>query len=155
MTTPPPPPPPGADPPQGGARPQQGYRGPPPAGSSTASTQERTWSILAHLSAPAAFLLSAGFLSFLGPLIIWAIYKERSPLVRRASAGSFNFNVTLWLIYVLTWLLVIVTLGLGFLVAVPVWIVLFVVGAVLHIMAAVRASRGEAYVYPLQVPVLR
>lgn len=177
MTTPPPPPP-GSDPsgqghPQQGS-PQQGYQqgqpqppqqGSPqqsyPAGGSgggggwqRASSNERTWSILAHLSAPAAFLLSAGSLSFLGPLVIWAVYKERSPLVRRAAAGSFNFNVTVWLIYIAAWVLVIFTLGLGFLVAIPVWIALFVIAAVLHVQAALKASRGETYTYPLQIPIL-
>lgn len=157
MTTTPPPPP-GSDP-TPGPDPFSGRPAPGAPSDRTSTpevgTDEKTWSILAHLSAPAAFLLSLGTLSFLGPLIIWVVFKDRSPLVRTASAGAFNFNVTVWLVYVACWVVVLFTLGLGFIVAIPVWIVLFVVAAVLHVQAAMRASAGRAYHYPLQVPILR
>ena len=145
----------------GQGQPQQSYGGQPPAayGSSSArplsSSEERTWAIFAHLSAPIAFLLSAGSLNFLGPLIIWAIFKDRSALVRSASAGSFNFNVSIWIINAVAGLLAVLTLGFGLLLAIPVWITTFVVAAIMHIMAAVKASNGEAYTYPLQIPILK
>src|SRR4029450_4211843 len=69
-----------------------------------ATGEEKTASILAHLSAITAAILTAGWLSFVGPLIIWAIYKNRSPLVRQAAAGSFNFNVGLWVMNVIAWI---------------------------------------------------
>jgi uncharacterized protein len=136
----------------------QQYGQPPTAYSSArqlSPSEERTWAIFAHLSAPIAFLLSAGSLNFLGPLIIWAIFKDRSALVRRASAGAFNFNVSIWIINALVGLLAVVTLGLGLLIAVPVWVTTFVVAAVLHIMAAIKASNGEGFTYPLQLPILK
>jgi uncharacterized Tic20 family protein len=145
----------------GQGQPQQPYGAQPPTayGSASArplsSSEERTWAIFAHLSAPIAFLLSAGSLNFLGPLIIWAIFKDRSSLVRTASAGSFNFNVSIWIINALAGLLAVVTLGFGLLLAIPVWITTFVVAAIMHIMAAVKASNGEAYTYPLQIPILK
>lgn len=146
----------------GQGQPQQPYRGQPPAAygpSSSArplsSSEERTWAIFAHLSAPIAFLLSAGSLNFLGPLIIWAIFKDRSPLVRTASAGSFNFNVSIWIVNAVAGLLAVVTLGFGLLIAIPVWITTFVVAAIMHIMAAIKASNGESYTYPFQIPILK
>ncbi|MGI8946683.1 MAG: DUF4870 domain-containing protein [Ornithinimicrobium sp.] len=142
--------------------PQQphGQYGPPSGGQGGPSlrlspSEERTWSILAHLSAPISFLLSSGLLNFVGPLIIWAIYKDRSPLVRNASAGSFNFNLSVWVVNIAFGIFALVTLGFGLIIAIPVWIVTFVVAAVLHIMAAVKASNGEAYTYPLQLPILK
>ncbi len=147
---------------QSGPPGQQGYAAQPqygpPTGQSTSSlsaSEEKTWSILAHLSAPIAFLISAGLLNFVGPLIIWAIYKDRSEQVRRASAGAFNFNLSIWIVSALMWLLVLFTLGVGLIVAVPVWIVLFIGSMVLHVMGAVKASNGEIYTYPLQLPVLK
>lgn len=144
-------------PPQQGAPPQQG---PPPQqygapGSSMNPSEEKTWAILAHLSAPIATLVSVGTLNFVGPLIIWAIYKDRSPKVRHASAGAFNFNLSLWILYAALFLVTILTLGVGLLITLPVGLVVWIGSMVLHIMAAVKASNGEVYTYPLQIPVLK
>lgn len=117
------------------------------------SGEERSMAIIAHLSAPVAFVLSAGLLSFVGPLIVWAIYKDRSPGVRRAAAGAFNFNLATWLLIIVGWVLFFTVIGLPL--ALVLWLVVFVVAAVCHVIGAVRASRGEAYDYPFQIPVLR
>lgn len=119
-----------------------------------ASGDERTWMILAHVSAPIAFIVSAGWLSFVGPLLVWLFKKDSSPAVRQAAAGAFNFNLTFWLLYLLGWVVAIFTLGLGFLVAIPFWLLIFLVAAYVHIKGAIRASRGETYRYPFQLPVL-
>lgn len=118
------------------------------------SSGERTWMIMAHLSAPIAFILSAGSLSFLGPLVIWLIQKDSSPAVRASAAGAFNFNLSFWVLYLLGWVVGIVTLTLGFIVVIPFWIVIFLVAAFVHIKGALRAARGETYRYPFQLPVL-
>lgn len=116
--------------------------------------EERTMMLLAHLSAPVAMLISVGWLPFLGPLLIWLFYKDRSAAVRTASAGAFNFNLSLTIASVLLWISVIFTLGLGFLWAIPGWILLFVIQLFCHIKGAVRASNGETYSYPFQLRLL-
>lgn len=118
-------------------------------------SEEKTWTVLAHLSAPIAALISVGLLNFVGPLVIWAIYKDRSAKVRHAAAGAFNFNLTLWIIYFALVVLGIITLGIGFLLAIPLIFVVWVISMVLHIIAAVQASNGEVYTYPAQIKVLR
>lgn len=118
-------------------------------------SEEKTWSILAHLSAPVAALVSVGMLNFVGPLIIWAIYKDRSQKVRHASAGAFNFNLSLWIVYAVLVLISIITLGIGLIVTIPVGIVVWVGSMVIHVLAAIKASNGEVYVYPAQLPVLK
>ena len=136
---------------QGGwqGQPVQGGQGP-----GLAQSDERTWMLLAHLSAPIAYVVSLGTLSVLGPLLIWFLRKDDSQAVRTAASGAFNFNLTFWLLYLLGWVLAIVTFGLGFLVAIPFWIVLFLVAAYVHIKGAMRATRGETYIYPFQLKVL-
>lgn len=126
-----------------------------PAPGQRPDAEDRTMMILAHLSAPAAFLLSAGTLSFLGPLVIWLFYKDRSHAVRHASAGAFNFNLAFWVVNILALVLAFLTLGLGLVLAVPVWIITFVVAAFAHIKGALRAAGGDSYTYPFQIPVLR
>lgn len=118
------------------------------------SGEERTMMLLAHLSAPASMLLSVGWLPFLGPLLVWLFYKDRSGAVRTAAAGAFNFNIGLTVASVLTWISVIVTLGIGFLWAIPIWIVLFIAQIWVHLKAALAANRGEVYTYPFQVRIL-
>ena len=116
------------------------------------TSEERTASILAHVSALVAAVVTAGRLSFAGPLIIWALYKDRSPLVRQAAAGAFNFNLGLWVMNVVAWICLF-TIILS-----PLAIVLFVVAnvgmVVWHVLAAIRASQGRAYDYPFQIRVL-
>jgi uncharacterized protein len=132
-----------------GGQPAPGGYGSPPVGG-----DERSMMLVAHLSAPVAMLVSVGWLPFLGPLLVWLFYKDRSRAVRTVSAGAFNFNVSITVASVVTWISVILTLGLGFLWAIPIWIVLFIVQIWLHVKGAMAASRGEVYDYPFQLRIL-
>jgi uncharacterized Tic20 family protein len=118
---------------------------PPPASSS------RIAAILAHLSAPIAALVSAGWLSLLGPFLVWLVRKD-DPYTRRAAAGAFNFNLTFWLLYVISWLLIITVVGA--LIGIPLIVVLFLVSAWCHVKGAIRASNDRPYDYPFQIRVL-
>lgn len=117
-----------------------------------ADDDDRVAQVLAHLSAPIAFVLSAGWLSVVGPLIVWALYKNRSPQVRSAAAGAFNFNVTFWILQVIGWILVFTVIGIP--VALAIWGITFLVAAWCHIKGAIRAARGEHYTYPFQIRIL-
>lgn len=116
------------------------------------SGEERGAAILAHLSAPIAGILSAGSLSLLGPLIVWFIYKDRSPGVRAAAAGAFNFNLSWWLMYWVGWLFVITFIGIP--VAAVLWSVITIVAIWCHIRGALSASSGRPYRYPFQLRIL-
>jgi uncharacterized protein len=111
----------------------------------------RVGAILAHLSAPIAALLSAGSLSLLGPLIVWLVQRNE-PFARRAAAGAFNFNLSFWLLYLISWLLIFTVVGA--VIGIPMIIVLFVVSAWCHIKGAVRAADLRPYDYPFQIRVL-
>jgi uncharacterized Tic20 family protein len=128
---------------------QQGGYQPAPG----TSGDERTMAVLAHLSAPIAAVISVGWLSMVGPLVVWALYKDKDPVVRQAAAGAFNFNLAFWLVYLVSWILILTVVGA--VVGLPLLVVGFVVAAVCHVIGAVRASRGEPYRYPFQIPVLR
>ena len=118
---------------------------------STPSGSSRVAAILAHLSAPIAALLSAGTLSLLGPLLVWLVKKD-DPYARRAAAGAFNFNLSFWVLYLLSWLLVATIIGA--VIGIPLLIVLFLVSAWCHIKGAVRAADDRTYDYPFQIRVL-
>ena len=122
-----------------------------PAGVPSTGT-ERTVSILAHLSALIAAVVSAGWLSFVGPLVVYLIYKDRSPIARQAAAGAFNFNVAVWVLIVAGWVCLFTVVLIP--VAIIVWIIAGVAALFCHIKGAIRASNGEPYSYPFSIPVL-
>ena len=132
--------------------PQNPYQ--PGAAPASFSSEERSMMMVAHLSAPFSMLLSVGWLPFLGPLLVWLFYKDRSQPVRVASAGAFNFNISLTVASIITWISVIVTLGIGFLWAIPIWIVLFIVQIWVHVKGAIKANNNEVYDYPFQIRIL-
>lgn len=119
----------------------------------TAGPDDRTPAALAHASSLIAMVLSAGWLSLVGPLVMWLLYKDRSPFVRQAAAGSFNFNLGLWVMNIVGWILIITIIGI------PVGIVLLVIsylGQIIgHIIGTVRATQGRTMNYPFQIRVLR
>ncbi|MFX0539310.1 DUF4870 domain-containing protein [Ornithinimicrobium sp. Y1847] len=128
-------------------QPQQHARGPM---APNPGADERTMMLLAHLAAPASLLISGGWLPFLGPLLIWLFYKDRSKAVRVASAGAFNYNVSMTIVSWILWFSVIITFGLGLLWAVPIWIAMIIP----HIKGVLWANRGEVYDYPFQIRLL-
>src|SRR5688572_11607729 len=104
-------------------------------------SDERTWSIVVHLSALSALFIPLGHL--LGPLVIWLIKRGEMPMVDRHGKEALNFQITVTLASFLCGLLFVVGLGVILL------FVLLAADAVLVIMAAVKTSRGEAFRYPL------
>lgn len=118
----------------------------------------RTMAVLAHLSTLVILLVTAGWLSILGPLVFWLIYKDKPgyAFVRYSSAQAFNFNLLVWIINIAAWILVIVTfgIGIGIVIALPVWAVVNIIAIVCHIIGAVKANRGEVYPYPMKISVL-
>jgi len=117
-------------PPQAPAYGQQSY-GQAPVSPSDA----RMWALLANLGGI--------FFSFVAPLIVYVIYKDRDPFVRRASAQALNFQIILIIGYIISSILMIIIIGLFTFAA------LAVCGIIFPILAAIAANKGEDYDYPL------
>ncbi|MGN6251231.1 MAG: DUF4870 domain-containing protein [Marmoricola sp.] len=113
-----------------------GYYGPAPM----APAQERTWASAAHWGALVASIVA---LAFLGPLLVLLIKGGESAFVRRHAVESLNFQISV-LIYGLV-ALVLCLLLIGFLLLGA----LGVAWLTLTIIAAVKASNGEDFRYPL------
>ena len=124
-----------------------------PNNAPVAAPEDRTPAALAHASSLIAMVISAGWLSFVGPLIMWVLYKDRSPFVRQAAAGSFNFNLGLWVMSIVGWIFILTVIGI------PIGAVLLVVsflGQIIgHIIGTMRATKGRTMGYPFQIKVLR
>lgn len=104
--------------------------------------EEKLWGTLTHVG-----MILTGFL---GPLIIYLVYKDRSQWIRANAAQSLNFSILLTLVYLASFLLLFV-LGIG----VITYLAAGVGAIVFGILAAVAANRGEFYTYPLNVSWVR
>jgi len=123
-------------------------------GQDTASTQtmsaqdERTWSVIAHLS---VLLALVGLMPF-GALLVWLLYKNRSRKVRFHALQALWYQVA-WIVIFIVYALVtvvlsIVTLGIAAFVLVPLGFVLAIVPLVHGCYAAYQVSQGVEYRYP-------
>ncbi len=109
---------------------------------------ENTWSVLAHLS---VFLnLFTGFLGPVATLVIWLVYKDRSPRIAFHALQSALYQVAWIVILAVGWTIaaLLTIIILGFLLF-PVMIVLSFVPFVHMAYAAYKVSQGVDYRYPL------
>lgn len=104
-------------------------------------TDEKTWSILVHLGGIV--------FAWLAPLIGYIVLKDRGPFVRAHSVAALNFQLTLLIAYVVGVVSSLFFVGIFLLLAAA------VVGVVFSVIAAVAASNGQYYRYPLAIDFVR
>lgn len=115
---------------------------------------ERGWAATAHIAALVAALATSWFAGIAGAvaaLVVWLVVRDRSTFAATHAKEALNFNVSMCLYAVASLLVVVFTLGLGLLIAVPLWIALALAWLVFTIVAAVKAWDGETYRYPLTI----
>jgi uncharacterized Tic20 family protein len=104
------------------------------------SQEARNWAVIAHLSALVMFV---GIPAPIGPLVVWLLRKDQDAFVDFGGKEALNFNISFLIYFIAGGLLIFVGIGLLLLPIIGItWIVLVIV-------AAVRASSGEYYQYPL------
>lgn len=130
----------------------------PLSGQPVSPSDSRMWSMFAQLSAVLGYVIGAGFLGWVGPLIIFLVYKDRDRYVRYNAAESLNAAIAtviaeVVLTIVIT-ILAVVTLGIGSILVPLVW-----VPALLHvifaIIGAVKANQGIWWNYPLNIRLVK
>ena len=114
------------------------------------SSEERTWALVAHLSALSVYL--TGFGMILGPLVVWLIVKDSKPFAAQEAKEALNFNIS-WMLWGIVW-------GIASFVLLPVLVgfVMFfafaifpIIWTILCIIAAIKANEGVSYRYPLTI----
>lgn len=125
---------------------------PPPTGAPTA--EEKQWAMFAHFSALLGVLVG-GWLSFLGPLIIWQIKKDTMPFVADQAKEALNFNITVSAIILMLWIVTFVTLFLASILTFPLMFVIGVAALIFVIIAGIKANEGVAYRYPFAVRLVK
>lgn len=125
----------------------------PAAGTDRPDADQRTWGMFCHLAALSAFFSGIGFV--LGPLIVWLIKRDEMPFVDDQGKEALNFNITVFIVAAVLWLFALVTLGIGLLIVVPLWIVIGLVWLIVTIVAAIKANEGEYYRYPFALRLIK
>lgn len=121
--------------------------------SSMSPQDENTWSALSHAS---VLLWPVTALLPVAPLIVWLLYKDRSPRVAFNALQSLWYQVA-WLVIfvaagsvgsVLGFILIIVTFGLALFPLALVAMALCIFPFAHQLYAAYRSLRGHDYRYP-------
>lgn len=113
----------------------------------TVSKDERTWGMLAHLSALVGYLIIP-FGNIIAPLVIWLMKKDESQFIADQAKESLNFQISLLIYAVVAGVLVLVVIGIFLLIA------LYILGIVLTLVGTVKANNGVMYRYPLTIRLI-
>ncbi|UEC42149.1 MAG: conserved membrane protein of unknown function [Methanothrix sp.] len=137
----------------------------------------RTWAVLCHLSA-LVMLLGVPLGNVLGPLVVWLVKRNDHPFIDDQGREALNFQLSITLYFILAGILIFFSVGsIAFLwpafgygvmdhwnpVAMPITMIfglfllfsLLILDVILTIVAAVRASDGVSYRYPLTIRAIR
>jgi len=102
---------------------------------------ERTAATLAHL-----LTLICGFIA---PLVIYLIKKDDSKYVAAHAKESLNFQITIFIGYIIGFLTLLLLIG---------FLILMFIGIVhliLVIVATIKASENKMYRYPINIRIVR
>jgi uncharacterized Tic20 family protein len=128
---------------QGGAPQQYGQPGYPqqPYLQPVSESDEKTWAIISHISIP--------FFWFIGPLIAYLVYKDRSAWLKDVTAEALNFSILYSIISVIGWI------TSPFLIGAILLLVAFVVALIFCIQGAIAANKHEFYKYPINIRFIK
>ena len=104
-------------------------------------TQDKTLATIVHL----AGLMTSWF----GPLVIYLIKKDNDAFTAAHAREALNFQITLMLAFIVCAILTVVLIGLFMM-----WVVVMA-DLIFSIVAAVKASNGKDYRYPLTIRLIK
>jgi uncharacterized Tic20 family protein len=107
----------------------------------TLSSSDRLWSVLCHLS----YFFGAAILSFLFPMVVYLVMRGESAYVTHHAREALNFHLSLLLYFICC--IPLCFIGVGFILLGAIAIT----GIVCSIVAAVKASKGTYYQYPITI----
>jgi uncharacterized Tic20 family protein len=101
----------------------------------------KTMAMLCHLLAI--------FTGFIGPLIIWLVKKADHPFIDEQGKEALNFQITVLLAMIASFLLTFVCIGVFLMPAVG------IVDLIFCIIATIKANGGEHYRYPVALRLVK
>jgi len=111
------------------------------------SPEEKNWGVIAHLSALSGYLVPFGWI--IGPLVVFLIKKELMPFAAGEAKSALNFQITMAIAALICVPLMFICIGFVLIVIVALVDLIFI------IVAAVKASDGYPYKYPISFPFVK
>lgn len=99
--------------------------------------------MLAHLLAFSGYVVPFG--NIIGPLVIYLIKKDQSSYIRHHAAEALNFQISVTIYAIVCLVLCFIVIGI------PLLIVLLIFDLVYTIIAAIKASEGTSFRYPMSI----
>lgn len=130
----------------------------PLSGQAVSRSDSRLWATIAQAAVAVGHVISWGFLGWIGPLVVYLMYRDRDRFVRFHSAEALNgaiavFAAQIVLTIVIT-IVAVFTLGIGTilypLVGLPALLQL-----VFSIIGAIKANQGEYWSYPFNLRLVK
>ncbi len=106
--------------------------------------EERNWAIATHLSSFSGYI-GVPFGHIVGPLILWLMKKDSSQFLDEVGKETVNYNISIIIWFIVCIPLCFVLIGFFLLGA------LALMDIIVTILAAVAASNGQQYKYPLTI----
>ncbi|ACJ31626.1 Conserved hypothetical protein [Shewanella piezotolerans WP3] len=103
--------------------------------------------IVVHLASFSGYLIPFG--SILGPLIVWLMKRDELPFVDSCGRNCLNFKISIAIYAMISVVLMLV--GIGFILLG----IIAIVDIVFTIIAAMKASEGESYKYPMSINFIK
>lgn len=103
--------------------------------------EEQGWGIGMHLGGLA--------LSWLVPVVLWLVFRERSRMLDDHGKEAVNWQITFFIFYIISAILLLVLIGF---ILLP---LLYVVNVIFSILAAVAAYQRRPYRYPFAIRLIK
>ena len=122
------------------------------------SLSDRQWAAGAHVAALLAAMLTslwAGVAGAIAALVVWMLVRDKSAFATEHAKEALNFNLSMFIYAAIAVVLVVFTLGIGLIVALPMWLVLALAWIVCTLLAAFKAYVGQPYRYPITIRLFK
>jgi uncharacterized Tic20 family protein len=120
----------------------------PPVLPATEAKADHTAGMLCHLLS-LTLLIGVPLGNILGPLIIWLIKRDEDPFVDLCGKESLNFQISMTIYMMIAGILIFFIVGLFMIPG------LMILNIVYTIIAAIKASKGTSYTYPLSIRFIK
>ncbi|NIR47356.1 DUF4870 domain-containing protein [candidate division KSB1 bacterium] len=104
------------------------------------------WAVFCHLGGLFGAMIPPG--NIILPLVIWLSQREKYPFVDDQGKEAINFQISLSIYFIASAILIIIGIGLLLILGLAVF------ALIVTIMAALKASAGSKYRYPLTMRFL-
>lgn len=119
--------------------PYQGQQ--PPQAGPLSPGEEQGWGVGIHLG--------GAFFSWLAPLIIWLVFRERSPMINDHGKDALNWQITLFIGYVIAFVTMFIIIGF---IIMP---LLYIAALIFGILGAIAAYNRRQFRYPFTIKFIK